>query len=367
MKVAYFLGALNRGGMETLLLDVFRRSREVSYQMICVYREDGQLSENYASLGISMYKLTPRKGFDFAYLRSLRKYFLSQHVDIVHAQHPLEACYAWLACLGTRIKIVQSFHGYDFHQTRKGHLILKWMIHRVDLNIFVSETQKRYYVRKYALSSSEKQAVVYNGVDFNRLYVGEKDEMFRETGKLILGSVGNFVQGRDQLTICRFLACLKQKGIAFRFLFIGKKDNHQPQLYDCCIRFCREHNLEDDVLFLGGREDVASILSQLDAFIYATDHDTFGIAVVEAIAMGIPVFVNDWEVMREITNEGELATLYRTKEEAHLLTRFMDFVENPEFYKQKARQSAETIKTKYSITRHVKTLEQHYRALLSNI
>ena len=70
MKVAYFLGTLNRGGMETLLLDVFRQSREVSYQMICVYREDGQLSENYASLGISMYKLTPRKGFDFAYLRS---------------------------------------------------------------------------------------------------------------------------------------------------------------------------------------------------------------------------------------------------------------------------------------------------------
>ena len=131
-----------------------RQSREVSYQMICVYREDGQLSENYASLGISMYKLTPRKGFDFAYLRSLRKYFLSQHVDIVHAQHPLEACYAWLACLGTKIKIVQSFHGYDFHQTRKGHLILEWMIHRVDLNIFVSETQKRYYVRKYGLCLS---------------------------------------------------------------------------------------------------------------------------------------------------------------------------------------------------------------------
>ena len=45
----------------------------------------------------------------------------------------------------------------------------------------------------------------------------------------------------------------------------------------------------------------------------------------------------------------------------------MDFVENPEFYKQKARQSAVTIKTKYSIARHVKMLEQHYRALLSNI
>ena len=36
MKVAYFLGTLNRGGMETLLLDVFRQSREVSYQMMCL-------------------------------------------------------------------------------------------------------------------------------------------------------------------------------------------------------------------------------------------------------------------------------------------------------------------------------------------
>lgn len=45
MKVAYFLGALNRGGMETLLLDILSRADLTSYQIICIYREEGVISD----------------------------------------------------------------------------------------------------------------------------------------------------------------------------------------------------------------------------------------------------------------------------------------------------------------------------------
>lgn len=64
--------------------------------------------------------------------------------------------------------------------------------------------------------------------------------------------------------------------------------------------------------FLGLWDDVPSLLATMDAFVYATRHDSFGIAVVEAMASRVPTFVNDWGVMNELTKGGRYATLYKT-------------------------------------------------------
>ena len=45
MKVAFFIGSLNRGGTETLVLDTFRRKEVLPYECILIYRSEGELSE----------------------------------------------------------------------------------------------------------------------------------------------------------------------------------------------------------------------------------------------------------------------------------------------------------------------------------
>ena len=176
-----------------------------------------------------------------------------------------------------------------------------------------------------------------------------------------MGMVGNFVDGRDHLTVCRFLKALKEKGVDFEFLFVGKPSN--MDLYRPCVEYCQENGLEREVLFVGSRTDVPNILHQLDAFVYATDHDTFGIAVVEAIAAGVPTFVNDWGVMREITDDGQDAILYETKNVSDLLTRFLSFLEHRTIYLEDAKTSACKIRKKYSIEAHLNNLYFVYKSL----
>lgn len=140
-----------------------------------------------------------------------------------------------------------------------------------------------------------------------------RDELKLTPDTMLFGTVGNFLPGRDQLTICKFLKLLKKEDIFFHFVFVGKKVDNSADLYDDCVKYCRQNNLSGNVSFLGSRGKCSGILSQLNAFVYATDHDTFGIGVVEAMAVGIPVFVNDWMVMSGITDEGKYATLYKTR------------------------------------------------------
>ena len=115
------------------------------------------------------------------------------------------------------------------------------------------------------------------------------------------------------------------------------------------------------VHFLGSRSDVPQILQQLDAFVYATDHDTFGIAVVEAMAAGVPVFVNDNEVMVEVTRGGEWATLYQTNNTEDLWQHFGTFICNRDAYKQQAKHIAQQVRQHYSIEHHLQQLYEVYK------
>ncbi len=126
--------------------------------------------------------------------------------------------------------------------------------------------------------------MVYNGISFDKF--NEKYEIpdfikkiALPTERLKMAMVGNFVSVREHYTICKFLKLLHQQGIDSDFYFIGKKDDNEAWRYDDCVKFCNANGLNDCVHFLGTRNDVPAILQNIDAFVYSTDHDTFGIAV----------------------------------------------------------------------------------------
>jgi len=364
MRVAYLLGSLSRGGTETLLLDVFRNAASAPFSFIGVHRKGGALQEAFYKTQPVFHQLSPKFPFDPLYLYRLRRLLKRNDIEVVHAQQSIDAVYAAMAVIGTSIQVVQTFHGYDMAYGTYLRFILRCSLKLVARNLFVSQAQESYYQQKYQLPEN-RCTVVYNGISFDKLDRFEdrslREEFQIDGSTLLMGMVGNFVDVRDHLTVCRFLKALKEKGVDFEFLFVGKPSN--MDLYRPCVEYCQENGLEREVLFVGSRTDVPNILHQLDAFVYATDHDTFGIAVVEAIAAGVPTFVNDWGVMREITDDGQDAILYETKNVSDLLTRFLSFLEHRTIYLEDAKTSACKIRKKYSIEAHLNNLYFVYKSL----
>jgi len=114
MKIAYLLGSLNRGGTETLLLDVFRHSGKAGLDIIGFYRRSGALYQDFKDTAVPMIEFRPKFLFDPFYFIRLRRQLKKNQINIVHAQQALDAIYAWIACLGLEIKVVLTFHGYNF-------------------------------------------------------------------------------------------------------------------------------------------------------------------------------------------------------------------------------------------------------------
>lgn len=366
MKIAYLMGSLNRGGAETLVLDICNNIKEQDFDILLIHRKNGQLKDDFSKSGVEIYQTCPKHIFDISYFIKLRKTIVEHNILILHTHQVIDAWYAYLAALFLSSKIILSFHGHGVNSRFVSKLLRRWILTKTDLNIFVSESQKSYYKKEYI--NIGRNLVVPNGIDFKKFgfinNVSIRHELRLKNTDLLIGSVGNFTSGRDHFTLCKFISLLKKAHIPFKFIFVGAESKAEPWVYKQCFEFCQEQGLKDDVIFLGTRADVPAILSQLDVFTYSTEHDTFGIAVVEAMAMGVPVFVNDWEVMREITHDGEWATIYKSKDEYDLLNKFLLFLDNIEKYRHTAQQNALVIRDTYSIEKHISTLKSIYNSII---
>ena len=370
MKIAYFLGGLNRGGAESLVLDVCKKNSELPYEVCCIYRKEGDYSDAFHSTNVRLLRLQRKRSL-LGYISNFRKLVLSEHVDIVHAQTPSNALVCIFALAFTRVKIVTTFHGFSFSDASRWQR--KLVYGKSSRIVCVSEFEKKHYVEKWELPIGNKIEVVYNGIDFSKF--DSFDSVAKgvnndgcDGGLLKMMMVGSFIGGRSQLFVCKVMKALRQRQIPFEFYFAGRRDAAESQRYDDCVSYCEQNGLDDCVHFLGERKDIPDLLKEMDLFVYASEHDTFGIAVLEALAAGVPVIVNDWVVMKEITENGKYAELYKTDDVNDCMEKIIRFIENKnnkaDELAERKRTVAAEIRRKYSIENHIRKLNNVYQSCM---
>lgn len=373
MKIAYFLGALNRGGAETLILDICRQHANAPYDFVCIYRHDGNMSDEFMASGAPLIRI-PKRGGMLRYILDIRNTLKRERVTIVHSQTPSNTLILAIALLGTGIKIVTTFHGHFDN--------ISWLVRKIIYDssskiICVSKQLKDYTEHLWRLPQNQKIEVVYNGIDFSK-FVSSDVKSFFDIGHLTSGNegriklcmVGNFVTGRSQQIVVNAIHYLKNNNITdFDFYFIGRRDNKDYIRYDKCVQYCKNYQLEN-VHFLGSRDDVPSLLQTMHGYVYSTEHDTFGISVIEALAAKLPIVVNDYEVMQEVCQlnlppTSHAIRFFKTEDIVDCADKMKMLMEN--IYSKdsnltmECNQAAEAVREKYSIEEHIKHIYAIYK------
>lgn len=295
-KIAYMFGGMNRGGAETIMLDVFRNWRNAPFGFIGIHRKGGTMRDAFYAAGPKLYQLSPRRFGYVRYLLPLRRLIKSENITTIHAQHWLDTIYAWLATIGMDVQLVTTLHGFYPMKGLNGFLC-RMSIRMSDDVCFVSRYEQEWYQQQMHIPDT-KCHVIYNGVDLNKFDVASESviELGNE-GRIKLCMVGSFSPARNHLLVCHALNLLPRKADLY---FIGAKNEHIFHCYKDCYEYCKTNNILDNVHFIGEQSNVYAWLERMDGFVFATQHDTFGISLIEAMAVGLPVIVSDWEVMKEI-------------------------------------------------------------------
>lgn len=357
-RVLHVLSSLRYGGAEVLVRDIVSNlPSSISFEVI--YHTEGELKN----------ELTPQiKRIDFnkfslKEIYSFRKYIKKSGVNIVHVHSVVNPLRLLPVLVFTNVRTVFTVHGKSLHRNKFTKFIAFKFF---DSIIFVSKSVKNVYLDQNK-SWPNKFKVIYNGVDPNKFSIKKssfKNHAPANNEEFLFGFVGNFNPDKDQYTICKSLRILKDRGCNFKFLFIGSKQ--KKEFFDQCYNYCEENDLLNRVNFLGLRRDIPELLSSLDLFVYSSNNETFGIAVVEAMMSETPVVANDLDVFREITNNGRFAELYKTKDEYDLADKIIKLINNKKRMEWLRKEPKEWALKKFSIENHVIKLIDHYQDLLKS-
>jgi glycosyltransferase involved in cell wall biosynthesis len=177
--------------------------------------------------------------------------------------------------------------------------------------------------------------------------------------------VGNFyADGRkDQLTVCRALPQLFAAMPTAHFVFVGAPAPAAAQAFDECVRVCHAQGIAERVHFTGARADIPDILRALDLFVFSSRADSFGVAVVEAMMTGVPTIVSDIGALREVTDKGRYARLFRTGDADDLARHLLELAGDPAGRAELGARGQQWAGAQFSIAAHIARLRELYGTL----
>lgn len=184
-------------------------------------------------------------------------------------------------------------------------------LHRVVASrvVFVSEAQRADARHLERLRG--RTVVLYNMVDLDRLRAGRsiRPSLGLPEGELVVGTVAQIShrKGSDVFVEAARRVAAARSGV--RFLVVGRAADQEGEFAEA-IRACADESaLRGRISFVGARDDVPDLLASMDLFFLPTRAEPFGIAVIEAMAAGVPVVATRVGGIPEIITSPELGTL----------------------------------------------------------
>jgi len=365
-KVLHILDSLNRGGAETMELDVCRNARANGLDLTFVATGGGDLEEDFRSSGVDFIRLKRRLPIDLGLVYQLREIIKQRHIQVAHCHQPVEALHLYLATQGSATKRVLTLHGV--HSDTKNQLALRFVLPRMDARVVVSKDLLSWLANERGFDTNRNFFSINNGVDAKRLHpAGGKlrSALGLAENNMLLGMVANFyADGRkDQLTVCKALPRLFDRAPGAHFAFVGERSDTAPHLFDDCEAFCRQHNILDRVHFLGKRSDIPDVLSSLDVFVLSSFREGMPIAAIEAMIMGIPTVLSDIGPLREVSSDGKYAALFRAGDADDLAAKLIELIDDEELRARLGAEAKQWAMSQFSIETHIRNLIHLYERI----
>lgn len=239
----------------------------------------------------------PLKKDNLRAYRELTALLDKEHYDLIHCHTPVGAILTRLAArkvrkLGT--KVIYTAHGFHFF---KGAPLKNWLLYfpaewfcSFFTDVLITINSEDYAFAQKHLHP--KKVVYVPGVGVNLGKFGQqadKRQLLRQSlgigeNDFLLLSVAELTKNKNHTMILSALAELDDPHI--KFISAGR-----GECMEALRQQTKELGLEDRVKFLGYRTDAGALYSVADAFVFPSFREGLSLALMEAMASGLPSIV----------------------------------------------------------------------------
>ncbi len=366
-RILFISTVAQRGGAETVLLTLVRRLDRTRFTPIVAFLKNGPFVEEIASAGVETIVISTRRARylheTFRAIWSIRRLIRERQVDLVFGNMAMGHLYGGLAALGTGAKAVWFQHGIVTHPDLLDRMV-RWI------------PSEHIYANSRATAAREMARlvrhceVIFPGIDLSRFDRGNypygvaRAELGISLQVPVVISVARFQRGKGQEILLEAASLIRQRGIDVHFILVGDTvAGLEPSYRDLLFRRSRDLGFDKAVHFVGFRDDLPRLLRDADILAHTPIlPEAFGLVLVEAMAMKLPVVASRWGGPEEIVVEGETGYLVAPGDAQALADRIADLLGAPDrraaMGKAGRRRAEELFSARQMISRFEKTFER---------
>lgn len=292
IRILHVIGAMNRAGAETLVMNIYRKIDRTRFQFdfLVHTKEKCDYDDEILTLGGKIYRISPFNGVNIiSYKKELNKHF-SEHPEhnIIH-NHMTSTAY------------VVSKQAHKFHRYSIIHTHSKNFYKGIQHLAFSIAAFPLRFVGDYFLACSTEAAVntfgagildkdtyttLHNAIDLSSFYCTNKEHItLKENYGLkncpVFGHVGRFVPEKNHDFLIESFFYIK-KSLPNAILLLAGKGSLEDKIKEKV----QELGIDDSVYFIGVSDKIDQFLKLIDVFIFPSINEGLGLAAIEAQAAG---------------------------------------------------------------------------------
>lgn len=362
MKILQISSAASFGGGERYFADLTNSLVSRGHDLYAVVRPNSPLIDHLKIDRAHIKTLPLRNSLDVPSAHELARFVARNAIDVVHAHMARDySLAAYAARRNRQTKFIVTRH--VLFQLSRLHRHTLARAHRV---IAVSNAVARE-LRSQRMVSDGQLAVVTNGVDLDRFKVDfDRVEFLKTLGVPadvpLVGSIGELRTLKRHDDFIRAAALVPAQFPEAHFVLAGVDSSLSREVHKHLEQLVRETGLNDRFHFLGWVEDAEKLLRVLDVFVSASETESFGLAIAEAMAASKPVVATATEGAQEVVVDRETGLLVPIGGISQLAQAITTLLSNNEQRTQMGTRAREVVNHRFSLQRMVDEIEQIYRS-----
>ncbi len=301
VNVLFLLNSLCIGGAEKHAISLLNNLDLDNFKLSLGYLKNNttMLSQINSTRGIDVFHCNVTKKVDFSAAKKIAKHVDTHDIDIIISTNQYPLLYSLLSKLLSekRPKIIEVFHTTELLgiKSKLQMCLYKQLFRFSDQLVYVCNSQQDYWMKKGMKAKSVH--VIHNGIDteYFKDYWSEKEKSdIRSTYNIsnqdyLIGISAALRKEKAHGDLLQAISQLKQTGVPVKCLIIGdgvERKNIEEKILNL--------GLENDVYITGYQQDVRPLLVTCDVMVITSRAvETFSIAALEAMSLGLPLIMSD--------------------------------------------------------------------------
>ena len=358
MKKILFIATVVKTHINTFHLPYIKMFKECGYKTVVAAKndyEDGMVSIPDCDLYIDIpFNRNPFSASNVKAYKMLKAVIDNGDFDIIECNTPVGSVIGRLAARDARkkgTKVIYIAHGFHFF---RGGSKLAWLIfypverllaHMTDVLVTINREDYERASKKF----KAKQIVHIDGigVDLERIEStpSDRSKVRREFGigenDIVVISVGELIRRKNFETALRSIERLSKEKVQYIIAGSGVLDGELRDLV-------KQLGISGQVHFVGFRSDVFELLKASDIFLFPSYQEGLPLALMEAMAAGLPAVVSNIRGNRDLIAPGKGGFLYSANDADGFAEGIKTLIADPALRRKMGSYNKEQIK-KYDI------------------